>query len=68
MLSTIPSVKHFEVRRNRNEDRFSNDVDVVVYAEFEDEEALAAYRAHQTYQDCIEVVRPLRDMRVAADF
>jgi quinol monooxygenase YgiN len=68
MLSAIPSVKHFEVSRNRNEDRFANDVDVIVYAEFEDEAALKAYRAHQIYQDCIDLVRPLRDMRIAADF
>jgi hypothetical protein len=68
MLADIPSVKHFEVSRNRNEDRFGNDVDVIVYAEFEDEAALSAYRAHQIYQDCIDVVRPLREMRIAADF
>lgn len=68
MLSTIPSLDHFEVSRNRNEDRFSNNVDVIVYAEFENEAALEAYRSHQIYQDCIEIVRPLRDMRIAADF
>lgn len=68
MLGAIPSVSHFEVSRNRNEDRFGNDVDVVVYAEFENDAALAAYRAHPIYQDCIEIVRPLREMRVAADF
>ena len=68
MLAEIPSVKHFEVSRNRNEDRFGNDVDIVVYAEFENEAALSAYRAHQIYQDCIDVVRPLREMRIAADF
>ncbi|MBM1631514.1 Dabb family protein [Sulfitobacter mediterraneus] len=67
-LAEIPSVKHFEVSRNRNEDRFGNEVDVIVYAEFENEEALSAYRAHQIYQDCIDIVRPLRDLRIAADF
>ncbi len=68
MLAHIPSVSHFEVARNRNQDRFSNDVDVIVYAEFADEAALNAYRAHQIYQDCIDIVRPLREMRIAADF
>ena len=68
MLKAIPSVRHFEVSRNRNEDRFGNDVDVVVYAEFENDAALTAYRAHPIYQDCIDIVRPLREMRVAADF
>ncbi|MBM1558265.1 Dabb family protein [Sulfitobacter mediterraneus] len=67
-LAEIPSVKHFEVSRNRNEDRFGNEVDVIVYAEFEDDAALTAYRAHQIYQDCIDIVRPLRDLRIAADF
>jgi len=68
MLSAIPSVSHFEVSRNRNEDRFGNDVDVIVYAEFKDDAALQDYRSHPIYQECIEVVRPLREMRVAADF
>ncbi|MEJ6394343.1 Dabb family protein [Gymnodinialimonas sp. 2305UL16-5] len=68
MLADIPSVSHFEVCLNRNEDRYSNEVDVVVYAEFADEAALAAYRAHPIYQDCVDIVRPLREMRTAADF
>lgn len=68
MLAAIPTLRHFEVSRNRNEDRFGNDVDVVVYAEFDSEAALKSYRAHQIYQDCIKIVRPLRDMRIAADF
>jgi hypothetical protein len=68
MLADIPHVHRFQVTRNRNEDRFGNEVDVVVYAEFVDEAALTAYRAHQIYQDCIDIVRPLRDLRIAADF
>ncbi len=68
MLSEIPCLRHFEVSRNRRDDRFSNDVDVVVYAEFDDEEALEAYRAHHIYQECIEIVRPFRELRIAADF
>ena len=50
MLSAIPSVKHFEVSRNRNEDRFANDVDVIVYAEFEDDAQLALLL--YSYQSC----------------
>ncbi len=68
MLQDIPSLRHFEVRRNRNEDRYANEVDIIVYAEFDDADALAAYRAHPVYQKCVEVVRPLRDLRIAADF
>lgn len=68
MLGTIPHVRHFEVSRNLHADGFSNEVDIVVYAEFDDEAAMQAYRAHPTYQRSIDVVRPLRDLRMAADF
>lgn len=68
MLKDIPLASHFEVCRNRNDDRYSNEIDVIVYAEFPDADALAAYRAHPIYEKCVEIVRPLRDMRVAADF
>jgi hypothetical protein len=68
MLGTIPYVRHFEVSRNLHADGFSNEVDIVVYAEFEDEAAMRAYRAHPTYQRSIDVVRPLRELRMAADF
>ena len=68
MLKDIPTVRRLDVCRNRKQDRFSNEVDVVVYAEFDDEAALDAYRAHPIYQDCIKRVRPLRDLRFAADF
>jgi len=43
-------------------------VDVIVYAEFESAEALAAYKAHPLYEASIKAVRPLRDLRIAADF
>lgn len=68
MLKNIPNVRHFEVGRNLHADGFSNEVDIVVYAEFDDEAAMRAYRAHPIYQECIEIVRPLRDLRLAADF
>lgn len=68
MLADIPHASHFEVRRNLNKDRFANDVDVIVYAEFADEVAMQAYRNHEIYDACTALVRPLRDMRIAADF
>lgn len=68
MLGDIPQVRNFEVSRNRQDDRFSNVVDVVVYAEFESNADLDAYRRHPIYEDCIKIVRPLRDLRIAADF
>jgi hypothetical protein len=68
MLATIPEHDTFEVRRSLNADQLTgNAVDVVVYAEFADDAALARYKAHPTYQACIDVVRPMRELRLAAD-
>jgi len=41
-------VDHFEVTENTKVDLNANDVDVVVYAEFADQAALGACRAHPT--------------------
>jgi hypothetical protein len=68
LLGQIPHALHFEVVRNSKIDLFANDVDVVVYAEFADEAALAAYKAHPLYSDATKRVRPLRELRYAADF
>jgi len=68
MLADIPHSDFFEIGINRKVDQLGTDVDVVVYAEFADEKALAAYKAHPIYQQAIDRVRPLRDMRHAADF
>lgn len=68
LLGQIPHSIHFEVTRNAKVDQLGNDVDVVVYAEFEDEAALAAYKAHPLYAEATKRVRPLREMRYAADF
>ncbi len=69
MLADIPHSSHFEVGRNLQSDAISADrVDLVVYAEFDNEEALAAYKAHPVYAACIARVRPLRELRIAADF
>ena len=66
-LGQIPSARHFEVRRNTRVDQIGNEVDVVVYAEFADAAALAAYKAHPIYADVTLKVRPLRELRLAAD-
>ena len=69
MLGDIPHSLHFEVGRNLQSDPIAGArVDVIVYAEFADEDALAAYKTHPIYARCIDVVRPLREMRIAADF
>ncbi|MEO6014651.1 MAG: Dabb family protein [Devosia sp.] len=67
LLGTIPHVSHFEVTENRKVDQIGNDVDVVVYAEFESESALTAYKLHPTYAEATRRVRPLRELRFAAD-
>lgn len=69
MLADIPHARHFEVGRNLRTDAIAGaQVDVVVYAEFDDEAALAAYKADPIYDRCISLVRPMRDLRIAADF
>lgn len=67
-LGKIPQTEVFEVRQNTRDDALSGEVDVIVYAEFANAEALAAYKAHPLYQESIDIVRPLRDLRIAADF
>ena len=49
-------------------DQIGIEVDGVVYAEFADEAALHAYTAHPTYAEATRRVRPLREVRLAADF
>jgi hypothetical protein len=68
LLGQIPHALHFEVTRNAKVDLYANDIDVVVYAEFADELALAAYKAHPLYAEATRRVRPLRELRFAADF
>lgn len=68
LLAGIPHSTAFEVRRNTQSDALSSEVDVIVYAEFDSAEALAAYKADPLYEASIKAVRPLRNMRIAADF
>ncbi len=67
LLGTIPHSSHFEVRRNSKVDQISNEIDVVVYAEFADAAALAAYKAHPTYAETTRKVQPMRELRFSAD-
>ena len=66
-LGTIPHSSLFEVSLNSKVDPLSDEIDVVVYAEFSDEAALAAYKAHPTYAETTSRVRPLRELRFSAD-
>ncbi len=66
-LADIPQARVLEVSENTRRDQLANDFDVVLYGEFDDAQALAAYKADARYQAAIEVVRPLREQRVAVD-
>lgn len=66
-LGTIPHSDVFEVVQNSKVDPMCDRIDLVVYAEFRDEAALAAYKAHPTYDATTQDVRPLREMRYSAD-
>ena len=66
-LGTIPGSTLFEVTQNRKADLFANDIDVVVYSEFPNIDALHAYKKPPTYMDVTNTVRPRRELRFAAD-
>ena len=66
-LGTIPHSDLFEVLPNSKVDPMGNDIDLVVYAEFKDEEALFAFKKHPTYDATTQHVRPMRELRFSAD-
>lgn len=66
-LGGIPFSTRFEVAVNSKVDVLGNEVDVVVYAEFPDQAALDAYKAHPIYAASTARVRPLRELRLSAD-
>ena len=68
VLTAIPHARRLEIARNRKTDQLGNDIDVVVYGEFENEAELAAFKAHDLYGESVKRVRPLRDLRFAADY
>ncbi|SFQ22785.1 Stress responsive A/B Barrel Domain [Bradyrhizobium sp. Ghvi] len=68
LLATIPHARRLEVARNRKTDQLGKEIDIVVYGEFDSEAELAAYKAHDLYQESIKRVRPLRELRFAADY
>jgi len=66
-LGAIPGSTLFEVRANTKSDQIGNDIDVVVYGEFPSIDALKRYKQHPTYADVTRTVRPMRELRFAAD-
>lgn len=67
LLGSIPHSSVFEVSLNTKVDPLCDAVDVVVYAEFADQAALAAYKSHPVYAEATRKVKPLREMRYSAD-
>ena len=67
-LRAIPEAQWLEVVRNARLDQLSDEIDVIVYGEFADAQALARFKAHVIYQETIGIVRPLRDLRIAVDY
>ncbi len=68
ILTAIPHARLLEIGTNVKTDQLGTEVDLIVYGEFADEAALAAYKAHPNYQLSIDLVRPIREMRMAADY
>ncbi len=66
-LGRIAAADRLEVKRNLRRDDLGNEVDLVVYGEFADAAALAAYKADPLYAEATALVRPLRELRLAAD-
>ena len=65
-LGEIPHSSVFEVMKNSKVDPISGEIDVVVYGEFENAEALAAYKAHPIYSATTALVKPMRELRISA--
>ncbi|MBL0371062.1 Dabb family protein [Rhizobium sp. KVB221] len=68
LLTASPHAQVLEIGTNVKTDQLGTQVDLVVYGEFRDEAALAAYKADPLYQKSIDVVRPIREIRMAADY
>lgn len=67
LLRTIPHVRRLEVAENLRIDQIENEIDMVLYAEFESEAQLGEYKTHPTYAEATRRVRPLREHRFAVD-
>jgi quinol monooxygenase YgiN len=67
LLERISVASLLEVRHNLARDQLGNEIEIVVYGEFADQAALDAYKADPLYAEAIRIVRPLRELRFAAD-
>jgi hypothetical protein len=66
-LGAIPHARRLEVALNGKRDSLTSEADIVVYGEFDDLAQLDAYKAHPLYAEAIALVRPRRELRIAAD-
>jgi len=67
LLQGIEAASRLEIRRNLACDQLGNEIQIVVYGEFADRAAFDAYKADPLYAEATRVVRPLRELRFAAD-
>ena len=67
LLSTIPNVENFMVGANLKLDAQSTEFDVVLHCTFANKNALTRFKQHATYQQAIDIVRPLRLQRIVVD-
>ncbi len=67
-LGEIPGVRDFRVARNGKRDALSSEMDVVLEATFDTWADLETYKAHPTYAETTEIVRPLREARTVLDY
>ena len=67
LLQGIAAASRLEIRRNLACDQLGNEIQIVVYGEFVDRAAFDAYKADPLYAEATRVVRPLRELRFAAD-
>jgi len=69
-LSVLTGIKHarlVEIGLNEKVDQVANEIDVVVYAEFDSLDDLKAFKADPLYDLPTQSVRPIRELRFAAD-
>jgi len=66
-LTRIPGDFTIEIAYNEKADQIGNDCDIVVYGEFPDIATLLEYKKHPLYEKSTSIVRPMREIRMAAD-
>jgi hypothetical protein len=67
VLTGITHARHIEIALNEKVDQVANEIDVVVYAEFDSLDALKAFKADPLYDVSTRTVRPKRELRFAVD-